>query len=191
LEFSPFAPIWRIRFEVALYLRDYDGASQVIAVTPAKFAHVHQGQPPETWADGLVARVRGDKQKAQAAFSGARKNLETTWDDKPKGSQYFAIMAELDAGLGRKEEAIREALHAVELMPMARDSYWGPKWIVNLALVYAWTGERDRALNELEKVATVPNGPSYGELLLDPRWDDLRGDPRFDKIIAAAKAASK
>jgi hypothetical protein len=76
--------IWRIRFEVALYLRDYDGAAQVIAATPAKFAYVYDGQPPETWADGLVARARGDKQKALAAFSGARKNLETTWGDKPK-----------------------------------------------------------------------------------------------------------
>jgi len=51
-------------------------------------------------------------------------------------------------------------------------------------------GARDRALEELEKVATLPNGPSYGELGFNPCWDDLRGDPRFDKIVAAAKAAS-
>lgn len=191
LEFSPFALIWRIRFEVALYLRDYDDAEQVIAATPAKFAYVYDGQPPETWADGLVARARGDKQKALAAFSGARKNLEATSRDRPKGPRYFADIAMYDAGLGRKEEAIREALRAVELMPMAKDSYWGPTMITNLALVYAWTGERDRALEELEKVATIPNGPSYGELRFNPRWDDLRGDPRFDKIVAAAKAASR
>jgi serine/threonine-protein kinase len=191
LEFSAFEWVWRIRFEVALYLRDYDGANQVIAATPAKFAYVHNGQPPESWADGQVARARGDKQKALAAFAGARNNLEATSRDRPKGPRYFADIAIYDAGLGRKEEAIREAMRAVELMPIAKDSYWGPGMLTNLALVYAWTGERDRALEQLEKVATIPNGPSYGELRFNPCWDDLRGDPRFDKIVAAAKAASK
>jgi TolB-like protein len=191
MEFSAFAWIWRIRFEVALYLRDYDGASQVIAATPAKFVYAYDGQPPQTWADGLVARARGDKQKALAAFAGARRNLEATWGEKPQRARYFVDLAMYDAGIGRKEEAIREALRAVELTPMAKDSYWGPQWVLNLALVYAWTGEPDRALEQLEKVATIPNGPSYGELRFHPRWDDLRGDPRFDKIVATAKAASK
>ena len=59
-------------------------------------------------------------------------------------------------------------------------------------LVYAWTGERDRALEQLEKVATIPGyAPTYGDLRFNPCWDDLRGDPRFDKIVAAAKAASR
>jgi hypothetical protein len=78
------------------------------------------------------------------------------------------------------------------------ESLNGPIQVANLALVYAWTGEHDAALEQLEKVATIPGfGPSgaprpiYGDLLLDPGWDDLRGDPRFDKIVAAAKAASK
>ena len=94
-------------------------------------------------------------------------------------------------GLGRKEEAILEALHAVELEPMGNESVNGPTRVANLALVYAWTGEHDRALEELEKVATIPAGPTYGDLLLNPCWDSLRGDPRFDKIVTAAKAASK
>ena len=101
----------------------------------------------------------------------------------------------LDAGLGRKEEAIREARQAVELMPIAKDSLNGPALAANLALVYAWTGEHDRALEQLEKVATLPgvwhDAVTYGDLLLNPCWDDLRGDKRFDKIVAAVKAASK
>jgi len=103
----------------------------------------------------------------------------------------------LDAGLGRKEDAIREALRAVDLMPIAKDSYWGPLAVANLALVYAWTGERDRALEQLEIVAKIPAampyplGVTYGDLRFNPCWDDLRGDKRFDKIVAAAKAASR
>ena len=113
------------------------------------------------------------------------------FSDKPKDSEYFSLIAKLDAGLGRKEDAIREALRAVDLMPIAKDSYWGPDGVTNLALVYAWTGEHDRALEQLKIVAMIPNGPSYGDLRFNPCWDDLRGDPRFDKIVAAAKAASK
>jgi hypothetical protein len=63
-----------------------------------------------------------------------------------------------------------------------------------LALVYAWTGEVDRALEQLEKIATIPGNPltpTYGDLRFNPCWDELRGDPRFDKIVAAAKAASR
>jgi serine/threonine protein kinase len=191
LEFSPIEWIWRIRFTAALYLRDYDAANRVIAATPAKFAFVHGGQPPESWADGQIARARGDKQEALAVFVAARKRLDATWENKVKDESYFVEVAGLDAGLGRKEDAIREALRAVDLMPIAKDSYWGPTTVADLALVYAWTGERDRALEQLEKVATIPNGPSYGDLRFNPCWDDLRGDPRFDKIVAAAKAASR
>ena len=117
--------------------------------------------------------------------------MEAQQGDKPKDADYFAGVAKLDAGLGRKEEAIREARQAVELVTIAKDSLNGPALVANLALVYAWTGEHDRALEQLEIVAAVPAGPTYGDLLLNPCWDDLRGDPRFDKIVAAAKAASR
>jgi len=77
-------------------------------------------------------------------------------------------------------------------VPIAKDSLNGPAWIADLALVYAWTGERERALEQLETVATIPGlAPTYGDLLLNPCWDSLRGNPRFDKIVAAAKAASR
>jgi hypothetical protein len=125
-------------------------------------------------------------------FAAARKKVDATWGDKPKDEAYFALAAGLDAGLGRKEDAILEARRAVDLMPIAKDAHFGPAWVTNLALVYAWTGERDRALEQLEIVATIPGlGPTYGDLLLNPCWDDLRGEKRFDKVVAAAKATSK
>lgn len=202
-DFSPDALIWVVRFTVALYLRDYDGASRVIAATPAKWANrAFQGQPPESWADGQIARARGDTQTALAAFAAARKKMEAMWGAKPKDASYFADIAKFDAGLGRKEEAIREAQHAVELQPIANDSLNGPAWVANLALVYAWTGERDQAIGQLAMVAATPGSSqllgdlvglnlTYGDLLLNPCWDDLRGDKRFDEIVAAAKAASR
>jgi TolB-like protein/Tfp pilus assembly protein PilF len=193
LEFSPHAYIWGTRFTAALYLRDYDAANRVIAATPAKWADIAFGEQTSSWAEGRVARARGDKEKALAVFTAARKKMEARLADIPNDAPYLSEVATVDAGLGKKEEAIREAQHAVDLLPIAKDAVNGPTCVANLALVYAWTGERDRALEQLEKVATIPGegAPTYGDLLLNPCWDDLRGDPRFDKIVAAAKAASK
>ena len=194
-EYDPGGWIWDVRFKAALYLRDYDVVNRVIAANPANSAETGSGETGSDWAYGLVARARGDKQKALAAFAAARKKMEAQQGDKPKDADYFADIAKLDAGLGRKEEAIREARRAVDLLPIAKDSLNGPTLVANLALVYAWTGEPDRAVEQLEKVATIAghehDAVTYGDLLLNPCWDSLRGNPRFDKIVAAAKAASR
>jgi tetratricopeptide (TPR) repeat protein len=190
-EYDPADLIWDIRIKTLLYLRDYDAANRVVAAAPANFAD-------RNWAYGQIARARGDNQKAMAAFAAAREKMEAQQGDKPKDVDYFVGVAKLDAGLGRKEEAIREARQAVELSPFAKDSLNAPVMVANLALVYAWTGERDLALEQLEKVATLPGAwqdavtyGTYGDLLLNPCWDSLRADKRFDKIVAAAKAASR
>jgi serine/threonine protein kinase/Tfp pilus assembly protein PilF len=185
LDFSPTEEIWGTRFEAALYLRDYDSASRVIAATSGKWGG-------DAVAEGELARARGDKQKALAAFAAAREKLDATWGDRPKDEvDYMRQVSAIDAGLGRKDQAIREAQRAVDLKPIAKDPLERTYSFVNLALVYAWTGERGRALEQLEIVAAIPAGPTYGDLLLNPCWDDLRGNKRFDKIVAAAKAASK
>jgi hypothetical protein len=91
----------------------------------------------------------------------------------------------MDAGAGRKDNAIREARRALELRPIAKDASDGPYLAANLALVYALTGERDLAIAQLEALAKIPCGPSYGDLKLNPKWDDLRGDPRFEQMVAS------
>ena len=120
LDFSPMGQIWGTRFIAALYLRDYDAANRIIAATPAKWADFALDGGPAGWAEGLVARARGDKEKAVAAFAAAREKMEAQQGDKPKDALYFGGIAKLDAGLGRKEEAIREARRAVEMMPLPR-----------------------------------------------------------------------
>ena len=89
------------------------------------------------------------------------------------------------AALGHKDDAIREGRRAVELMPVSKDAIRGPLLIQYLALIYAWTGEKDLALQQLAVAASAPGVLSYGELRLHPRWDPLRGDPRFEKIVAS------
>jgi hypothetical protein len=99
----------------------------------------------------------------------------------------------IDAALHQKESAIRECRHALELLPPKKDAVNGGAILRNLALIYAWTGEKELALNNLQAAVELPGTLNYGYLQLHPDWDTLRGDPRFEKIVAslAPKAADK
>ena len=94
-------------------------------------------------------------------------------------------MGIVDAILGHKEDAIKEGKRAVELMPVSRDAIVGPVFLRGLAVIYALVEEKDLALGHLETVIRLPSYMSYGELRLDPTWNPLRGDPRFEKIVAS------
>ena len=96
--------------------------------------------------------------------------------------------ANVHIGAGRAREdfvAIREARDACDMYPISKDALTGVELITNLAIVYALTGEKDRAVEQLEIVNKLPGGPTYGQLRLDPEWESLRGDPRFEKIVAS------
>ena len=176
------------RFQAALYLRDYKMAAQVIAATPADQVEVaFCGKPPRSFADGQLAKARGDNKTAQEAFLGARQDWEDPNAHRRRDERYFTGIALLDAGLGRKEEAIREGERAVELVPIAEDGLNGQDVMYHLALVYAWTGERNRAVDKLKILSQVPSELSYGDLRFNPCWDSLRGDPRFEQIVALLK----
>jgi hypothetical protein len=92
-----------------------------------------------------------------------------------------------DAALGHKEEALREGRHAVELLPIKKDAMAGAELLRNLAITYAWTGEKDLALKQLEELLPRYSPISYGQLRLHPWWDPLRDDPRFEKLVEEAK----
>ena len=85
--------------------------------------------------------------------------------------------------LGNKEEAIRVAKRAVELYPVSQDAREGPSDLNTLATIYAWTGEKDLAFETLFTLVKLPGGLSYGELKLDPAWDNIRDDPRFGELL--------
>jgi len=153
---------------------------------------------------GRLARFRGETEKARGYFEAARPNFEQ-WLAKIQKHHTFAnswweshslgYIAEIDAALGRKEDAIREAKSAVELWSLKRDATIAPHMEIFLAIVYMWSGEHDAALEQLGYMAKLPAasvwfncpaGASAGDFKLNPLWDELRNDPRFDKIIAEA-----
>jgi serine/threonine-protein kinase len=140
---------------------------------------------PFAYWQGAVARCQGDSAKARTPFAAARKEAEKTVERQPDFAAALSLLGMIDAGLERKEEAIREGRRACELLPISRDAIDGTDLAINLAQIYAWTGEKDRAIEQIAAVERVPNTLSYGLLKLHPYWDPLRGDPRFEKIVAS------
>src|SRR5262249_10598236 len=171
------------RFQLALFERDFNAASRIVAAAPRDRDWL-DGFSPDFWM-GVVARLQGDVVAAQAGFTAARAEQEPKVRAQPDVAPGLSTLGVIDAALGRREEALREGRRAVELMPLAKDATDGPGLVYHLAWIYAWTGERDLALQQLEIVSKVPAGPTYGMLRLDPIWDSLRGDARFEKTVAS------
>jgi serine/threonine protein kinase/Tfp pilus assembly protein PilF len=171
--------------DVALCERNPEVAQQALSALGAEDNYENSFPRSHAFSEGLVARLRGDSVAAREAFTRARVELENILRQQPSYAEGLSMLGLIDAGLGRKEQAVRETRRAAELLPVTKDSINGEIIIENSALTYAWVGENDAALVELETAARLPGGLSYGYLRLHPMWDPLRGDPRFEKIVAS------
>lgn len=140
---------------------------------------------PHAYFEGVIAICEGDLEKAKSAFNVARAEVAATVERDPEFAPAVSFLGMIDAGLGRKEEALREGRYACELLPPSKDAIDGVVLAVNLAQIYVWTGEKDLAVAQIEAVERLPTYLSYGLLKLQPIWDPLRGDPRFEKILAS------
>jgi TolB-like protein/Tfp pilus assembly protein PilF len=169
----------------SLCKRDFGAAFHALDALPTDGCHQQTIPFPRTWCEGLVAQARGDKAAARAAFTSTRTEAAKLVAAQPDYAVAHCVLGMADAVLGNKEDAIREGRRAVELLPVTKDAIIGPLLVQNLALIYAWTGEKDLSLEQLAIAARIPGYLSYGKLRLHPYWDPLRGDPRFDKIVAS------
>jgi TolB-like protein/Flp pilus assembly protein TadD len=143
---------------------------------------VHSSRP---LMEGVVARMTNDDETARAAFTVARVEQEKAVQAQPNYGPPLCVLGLIDAGLGHKEEALREGRRAVELLPVRKDAINGPLMIAYLAMIAAWVGEKDLACEQLAIAVRPPSTVSYGQLKLLPFWDPLRKDPCFEKIVAS------
>ncbi|HEX4638337.1 MAG TPA: hypothetical protein VH170_02510, partial [Chthoniobacterales bacterium] len=140
-----------------------------------------------SFGEGLLARMMKDDGKAHAAFTKARLEQEKIVQAQPDFGPPLCVLGLIDAALGRKEEALREGRRATELLPVEKDSTAGSQMLVYFAMIATWAGEKDTALQYLATNGQSAGGyqvATYGALKLLPFWDLLRGDPRFEKIVA-------
>jgi tetratricopeptide (TPR) repeat protein len=141
--------------------------------------------------EGLMARMTKDEGKARAAFTAARAEQEKIIGAQPNYAPSLCVLGLIDAGLGRKDEALREGRRAVQLLPVEKDAINGPLMVEYLAMIAAWVGDKDLACEQLAIAVHPPSTVSYGQLKLLPFWDPLRGDPRFEQIVASLAPKEK
>jgi Serine/threonine protein kinase len=169
----------------ALAERDAAGAKDALVAlgdTPLNDEVVQLIRP---FLQGVIARMMNDNEQASAAFESARAEQEKTVEAQPNYGPPLCVLGLIDAALGRKEEALREGRRAVELLPMEKDAINGPLMTEYLAMIAAWVGDKDLACEQLRAAIRFPSSLSYGRLKLLPFWDPLRGDARFEKIVAS------
>jgi TolB-like protein/Tfp pilus assembly protein PilF len=164
--------------------RDSAAVNRSLGFIPAEGLLMDNGVTyPREFFAGVAGHAFNDTAAAHASFTAARARAEKIVRDQPDNGFAWSLLGSIDAGLGRKGEAVLEGRRACELVPLFRDAFDGPALITNLAIIYAWTGEKDLAFEQLAISAQTPNGVTYGNLKLDPEWDSLRADPRFGKIV--------
>jgi TolB-like protein/Tfp pilus assembly protein PilF len=176
---------WKVM--LATTARDYDLAYRVLASSPREtFQDVDFSfYFPKPWYEGVIARAQGDRARARTAFIAARSNLQGRLEMKPNDPRTLAVIAQVDANLGDKARALEEAERAVNLMPVERDAYDGPLVLQGLAQVCTWTGEKDQAFEVLGRLLRLPGYISYGYLKMDPAWEPLRGDTRYEELLSS------
>ena len=172
-------------FQLSWYERNAADATRAAAAILAEGAGSNAVRFPRAWYEGLAARLRGDATSAQDAFVQAHAAVEHDVEERPEYGPPLSVLGMIDAMLGHKDEAIREGRRGVELLSIEQDSINGSHLLLNLAIIYASTGQKDLAIDQLDANFRKPGDSSYGDLRLNPFWDPLRGDPRFEKIVAS------
>ena len=179
------------RFGLAWCERDFAAAERAVArmTENGNTFNMRGTGVSRACGEGLIARARGDLAGAKAAMTAARAEQEKRVREDPDHVGALCGLGLIDAGLGRKEQALQEGRQAVERLPVAKNALDSPNVLYLFAIICAWTGERDLAIEQLQTLVRIPllTGTTYGELRLDPWWDPLRGDPRFEKIVEEAK----
>ena len=183
-EFDPDGLVTAARVGILMLQRKFADALKLLQQFRGEtLRYPDTGPCPKAFLEGRLYLYQGDKTKAQAAFERARPVAEQLVRDAPGDPGRHVQLGAVLAGLGLKEEAVNEGRKAVESVPESQDAFEGPQATAALAEIYAWVGEYDEAFRLLDHLLKVPNGLTVPTLKLDPIWDPLRKDPRFQTLI--------
>jgi tetratricopeptide (TPR) repeat protein len=163
------------------YDHDYEGAAQLLARLPE-----NKRDPNDLLLEAYVQRRLGNPEKVEAALARAKQLLNDQIEQNPDDPNLHGSLAMAFAISGDKENALGEINRAAALAPPSQDAIDSANWLNALAQIHIINGDTEAALEELTKVVELPNGPSYGDLRLNPAWDVVRSQPRFQTILAQA-----
>jgi TolB-like protein len=179
------------RFKVAMWSRNFAEALRVLEGAP-DWIRTEPGHRPVATATlrGQAFEAAGKQEAARASFEAAIPLLKNRIESGAGEPSVYASLGRAYAGLARKDEAIRNGLRAVELLPVSKDAFDGPFYLEQLAEIQARVGNKGEAITLLRQLLEMPAGfvSSPALLRLNPAWDSLRNDPRFQKLCEEKKS---
>ena len=185
-DFDPDGSVTANRYDANVCLHDFDAAEKVLERSAAKVLQIGSSPPvAKSFLQGRIAAARGDSAGAKLLFEAALPQAENEVKEHPETASRHAHLGMVYADLGRKEDALREGRHALELLPESKDDYYGVDISNIFALICARLGDGDLAMPLIERLLKTPHGVIFQDLRFNPDWDPLRNDPRFQKILAS------
>jgi len=139
---------------------------------------------PSALLHAFLERARGNDASARKYFESTLTRLEGKVKTNPEDERLHSCMGLALAGLGRKEEAVREGLRGAELMPASKEAWRGSFRLIDLAKIYTMTGEQVKAIDVLERLLSIPSEVSGVLLKIDPTWAPLRDNIRFQQLVS-------
>ncbi len=179
--------VFTSRIYLSIFSRDWTKARELVRSSTNEELPFGWGGPmvPRVCQEIPIAKYQGEHPEMNAEFLAARNQVLRKVEGHPGDATLLSALGLIDAYLGRKQDALQETKRAVEMLPVSKDAFHGPPLVVNLEIAYALTNEPELAFQALDvSIKTPASGITYGQLKLDPRWDPLRTDPRFEKLLA-------
>jgi serine/threonine protein kinase len=166
-----------------IYERKYDSAIKRLDQMPVQVFREEARFIPKTLLRAQVLMYSKQNSLARKNFEETRSYLEEVVKERPESAPVHASLGKTYAGLGLKEDAIREGKKATELVPLSTDKFMGPSFVIDLSEIYTTIGEYDQAFNQIEILLSNPAWFSIKVLMVDPVFDPLRSHPRYKQII--------
>ncbi len=187
---DPWGIVTYLRWYVEYVDREYTAALEVLSRSGFDYIEFEMsggsgsgGSAPRTLFVAMCYARMGEAQLARAAADSARRDLETRLRERPEDPRLHQSLSRAHAVLGHRDEAVRAAQRAVELLPMSEDAENGPHYVLNLANTYARFGEVNAAVEQIDRYLSVPAYISIETILLNPAIDPIRDHPRFQALV--------
>ena len=179
------------RWQLALAMHQPDAALTALEHAPAWLVNSWpNSRVPVALLRAQALAQKGEAKPARAAFLEAQRTLQALLDNPRAQAAAQSYLAQVYAGLGQKEAALESGRRATEILPFSQDDIIGGFYLAQLAMVEAQVGEKQSALDHIEQLLAIPVGHvlSRASLRLDPVWDPLRNEPRFQKLCEEMKS---
>jgi TolB-like protein len=154
----------------------------VLSALPLQAIRTKYAVVPKTLLGAQAAEAQGDLEGARPLWDAARDQLEREARAAPDDFRLRPSLGRAYAGLGRRDDALREGMRAVELLPISKDAFDGSVLLEDLAAIHARVGDEDAAIAEIERLLSIPSYLSPALLRIDPKWTPLRADRRFQRF---------